>query len=49
LDYVVVRYGNFFQFVVPIEGGHASVAFEPDADPIGHAQEVLDTIERHLA
>jgi len=48
LDYVVVRYGNFFQFVVPIEGGHASVAFEPDADPIGHAQELLDTIERHL-
>ena len=48
LDYVVVRYGNFFQFVVPIEGGHASVAFEPDADPIGHAQEVLGTIERHI-
>ena len=46
LDYVVVRYGNFFQFVVPIEGGHASVAFEPDAEPIGHA--VLGTIERHL-
>jgi len=39
LDYVVVRYGNFFQFISPIEGGHASVAFEPDADPIGHAQE----------
>ena len=48
LDYVVVRYGNFFQFVVPIEGGHASVAFEPDADPIGYAQEVLGTIETHL-
>jgi hypothetical protein len=48
LDYVVVRYGNFFQFVTPIEGGHASVAFEPDADPVGHAQEVLRTIETHL-
>jgi hypothetical protein len=48
LDYVVVRYGNFFQFVVPIAGGHASVAFEPNADPIGHAQEVLGTIERHI-
>jgi hypothetical protein len=48
LDYVVVRYGNFFEFVVSIEGGHASVAFEPDADPIGHAQEVLGTINRHL-
>jgi hypothetical protein len=48
LSYVVVRYGNFFQFVVPTEGGHVSVAFEPDADPIGHAQEVLRTIETHL-
>jgi hypothetical protein len=48
LDYVVVRYGNFFQLVAPIEGGHASVAFEPDADPIDHTQEVLRTIEMHL-
>jgi len=48
LGYVVVRYGNFFQFVAPIEGGNVSVAFEPDADPIGHAQEVLRTIETHL-
>jgi hypothetical protein len=48
LGYVVVRYGNFFQFVAPIEGGHVSVAFDQDADPIGHAQEVLRTIETHL-
>jgi hypothetical protein len=48
LDYVVIRYGNFFQFISPIEGGHVSVAFEPDAEPIGHAQEVLRTIEMHL-
>jgi hypothetical protein len=48
LDYVVVRFGNIFQFVAPIEGGHASVAFEADADLIGHAREVLGTIERHL-
>jgi hypothetical protein len=26
LDYVVIRYGNIFQFIVPIEGGHASMA-----------------------
>lgn len=48
LDYVVVRYGNFFQFVAPVEGGHASIAFEPDADPIDRAQDVLRTIEAHL-
>jgi hypothetical protein len=48
LDYVVVRYGNFFQFVAPIEGGHVSVALEPGANPIGHAQGVLRTMEAHL-
>ena len=49
LDYVVIRYGNFFQFVAPIEEGHVSVAFEPDADPIERAAEVFRTIEVHLA
>ena len=49
LDYVVIRYGNFFQFVAPIEGGHVSVAFEPRADPIERAVEVLRTIDAHLA
>jgi hypothetical protein len=34
LNYVVIRYSNFFQFVAPIEGGHVSVAFEPYTDPI---------------
>ena len=49
LDYVVIRYGNFFQFVAPIDGGHVSVAFEPDADPIEHAAEVFRTVDAHLA
>ena len=49
LDYVVIRYGNFFQFVAPIEGGHVSAAFEPRADPIERAAEVLRTIDAHLA
>ncbi len=49
LDYVVIRYGNFFQFVAPIEGGHVSVAFEPDADPIECAADISHTIHRNLA
>ena len=48
LDYVVIRYGNFFQLVAPIESGHVSVAFEAEADPIGRACDVLRTIEMHL-
>jgi hypothetical protein len=32
LRYVVIRYGQFFQCVFPVEGGHVSVALEPAAD-----------------
>jgi len=34
LRYVLVRYGNFFQFVLPTPEGHISVCIEPDADPV---------------
>ena len=34
LDYLIVRYGNFFQFVVPESWGHVSVCIEKEADPV---------------
>ena len=34
LDYILVRYGNFFQFVFPESWGHVSVCLEANADPI---------------
>ena len=34
LDYLLVRYGNFFQFVFPVSTGHVSVCIEGNADPI---------------
>jgi len=34
LDYLIVRYGNFFQFVLPTDWGHVSVCIEADANPI---------------
>jgi hypothetical protein len=34
LEYLVVRYGNFFQFVLPTAWGHVSVCIEKEADPI---------------
>ncbi len=34
LDYVLVRYGNFFQYLLPTDWGHVSVSMEADADPI---------------
>ncbi|MEL6613835.1 MAG: hypothetical protein AAFQ53_17210 [Bacteroidota bacterium] len=34
LDYVLVRYGHFFQFVLPQPWGHVSVCIVANADPI---------------
>jgi hypothetical protein len=34
LRYVLVRYGNFFQFVLPTPEGHISVCIESDAHPV---------------
>ena len=31
LEYVLIRYGNFFQLVQPMPNGHVSVAIEPAA------------------
>ena len=45
LDYVIIRYGHFFQVVRPTENGHVSVAVEPHGDPIG----VATALERLLA
>jgi hypothetical protein len=46
LNYLIVRYGNFAQIVVPLpSGGHVSVAVEPDANPVLVAQAVVQLTE----
>jgi hypothetical protein len=34
LEFLLIRYGNFFQFVQPIRGGHISVAISAATDPL---------------
>jgi hypothetical protein len=49
LRYIIVRYGHFFQVVVPRpEGGHVSVAVEPDADPVPVGEAVIELLDRHM-
>jgi len=50
LDYVVVRYGNFFEFVQALPNGHLSVGIEPDADVIALAGRIraLESVARDL-
>lgn len=33
LEFVVIRYGSFYEVVLPRPGGHLSVGVEPHADP----------------
>lgn len=40
LEYLLIRYGNFFQFVLPVSWGHVSVCIEKVADPIAIGNEV---------
>ncbi len=44
LDYLLVRYGNFFQLVVPTVTGHVSVCLSPDADIIELTHQVLEAL-----
>jgi hypothetical protein len=34
LEFVLVRYGRFFNLILPFEHGHVSVVCEPGADPL---------------
>jgi hypothetical protein len=40
LDYLIVRYGRFFQFVLPTGWGHVSVCIEKTADPVVLGEQV---------
>lgn len=47
LDYLIIRYGNFFQFVLPMTWGHLSVCFEAASDPVELGLRVIDIARRH--
>ena len=34
VQYLLIRYGQFAQLVLPLERGHVSVCFEPTADAV---------------
>ena len=46
LDYVLVRYGSFFQYVQAIEGGHVSICLESDADVMAISRQLTSLIEQ---
>ena len=34
LDYMLIKYGNFFQYIFQIDSGHVSVCIDKDSDPL---------------
>jgi hypothetical protein len=47
LRYVLVRYGNFFQFVLPVPGGQVSIALEPRAVSVELLEPITAILRRH--
>ncbi len=47
--FVLIRYGNFYQCVVPISGGHISLGMEPNCDPLTVFETVRGVIQDHIA
>jgi len=48
-EYVLIRYGNFFQFVLPVLNGHVSVCIQPDGEPISLGAHIREIVARHLS
>ncbi|MEO1616755.1 MAG: hypothetical protein AAFV88_12935 [Planctomycetota bacterium] len=45
LEFLLIRYGNFFQFVLPIQGGHLSVCIESTSDPLRIGQQIINWVK----
>jgi len=43
-QFVLVRYGNFYQIVMPMTEGHISICVEPHAEPLKLIAPILDTL-----
>ena len=45
-NFVVVGYGNFYQLVIDLPDGHASICFELSSNPLDHAASIRSICEK---
>ncbi len=45
--WIVIRYGNFYQHVRPVQGGHVSIGMEPSARPLDLLRPIEEVLGRH--
>lgn len=46
--FVLVRYGNFYQLIIPIQGGHVSVCIESFTDPLKLLEPIQSVLKKAL-
>jgi hypothetical protein len=46
VEFVLIRYGNFYQFVTSIEKGHVSICIEPNANPLKLVEPIQSTLNQ---
>ena len=46
-QWIVIRYGNFYQHVRPVEGGHVSIGMELSARPLDLLRPFEEVLGRH--
>ncbi len=46
LDYLLVKYGNFFQYIFQVDSGHVSVCIDKDSDPLAIGKKVRGFFDR---
>lgn len=49
LDYLIIKYGNFFQFVLPTTWGHISVCIDKNADPVTLGTKVASLLKDKIS
>jgi hypothetical protein len=49
LDYMIIGYGNFFQFVLPTSWGHISICIDKNADPVALGAKVISLLKDEIS
>jgi hypothetical protein len=49
LDYLIIKYGNFFQFVLPATWGHISVCIDKNADTVTLGAKVVSLLKDEMS
>ena len=47
VDFVIIRYGSFYEFVMPFMDGHVSVGIQPTANPLTIASSVQNLTKEY--